>query len=219
MSPDEPDGPPRVTDIKRRSQGRAVLTTSHGETLIVHADVLELAGVREGDVLDSKARQRLDLEKYRRTAHEAALRLLSHRPRSEREMGQRLRLRGLPADVVENEVERLRGAGLLDDEAFAQSWVEDRQVSSPRGQRLLRHELLGRGVRAELADNAVLSVDDRTAALAVARGRAGRLEGLDFKEFRQKLAGFLERRGFGYDEVAQAVRTVWNENAPESEQR
>ena len=74
-------------------------------------------------------------------------------------------------------------------------------------------------MRAELADNAVLSVDDRTAALAVARGRAGRLGGLDFKEFRRKLAGFLERRGFGYDEVAQAVRTVWNENAPESEQR
>ena len=219
MTADGPDGPPRVTAINRRSQGRAVLTTSDGETLIVHAEVLELAGLREGDVLDSKARERLDLEKYRRTAHEAALRLLSYRPRSERELGQRLRLRGLPAEVVKDEVERLRGAGLLDDEAFAHSWVEGRQASAPRGQRLLRYELLGRGVRGELADEAISAVDDRTAALALARGRAPRLADLNFEQFSRRLAGFLQRRGFAYNDVAEAVRTVWNENAPESEQR
>ena len=134
-------------------------------------------------------------------------------------MRQRLRQRKLPTDIVADEVERLRGAGLLDDEAFAQSWVEERQASAPRGQRLLRYELLGRGVRAEIADEAVASVDDRTAALAVARGRAHRLSGLEFQQFRQRLSGFLERRGFAYEEVEAAVRTVWSETAEEAKRR
>ena len=219
MSADEPHEPARVTAIERRSRGRAVITTSDGETLIVHAEAPGLAGITEGDTLDGKARNRLDFEQHRETAHKAALRLLSRRPRSEREMRQRLRQRGLPTDAVADEVERLRGAGLLDDEAFAQSWVEERQASAPRGQRLLRYELLGRGVRSEIADEAVASVDDRTAALAVARGRARRLSRLEFQQFRQRLSGFLERRGFGYEEVEVAVRTVWNETAPESERR
>lgn len=194
-----------------------MLTTSDGETLIVHTEALKLAGIREGDVFDRKARKSLDLEKYRQTAHEAALRLLSHRPRSEREMSQRLRQRRLPANVVQDEIERLRRAGLLDDEAFARAWVDDRQTSAPRGQRLLRSELLSRGVQNGIADEAVEPVDDRAAALAVARGRARRLEGLDYQQFRKRLAGFLQRRGFGYEEVAHAVRTVWNESAPEAE--
>lgn len=218
MAP-EAEGHPRVTAIKRRPQGPAVLTTSDGETRIVHAEALELAGIREGDILDRKAQKQLDLDGYRQSARKAALRALSRRPRSEKEIREHLRQKRLPETVVEEEVERLKGAGLLDDEAFAQAWVGDRQERSPRGQRLLRNELLRRGVRAEVANGAVSSVDDGTAALAVARGRAHRLEGLDFRQFGQRLAGFLERRGFGYAEVEAAVRTVWNENAPESEHR
>ena len=132
MSPDEPDGPPRVTAIKRRPRGRVTVTTSDGETLTVHAEAAEQSGLREGDHLDGTARERIEREEQRCMAHEASLRLLSHRPRSERELGQRLRLRGIAPDVVEEEVERLRDAGLLDDEAFAQSWVGERQSSAPR---------------------------------------------------------------------------------------
>jgi len=208
-----------VTTIRHRGRGRVAVATSDGETLTLRAAAVERTGLREGDTLDGGVRAGLEREDQRWTAHEAALRLLSYRPRSEREMGQRLRLRGLAADVVEEEVERLRGAGLLDDEAFAQSWVEDRQANAPRGQRLLRYELVGRGVRAELAEAAVSSVDDRTAALALARGRANRLGGLPFEQFSRRLADFLKRRGFAYDVVAEAVRTTWNENAPEDERR
>ena len=219
MAADGPDESPRITAIKRRPRGRAALTTSDGETLTAHAEALQRAGAGEGDLLDGRLRERIEREEGRCVAHAAALRLLARRPRSERELGQRLRLRGVPADVAEEEVGRLRQAGLLNDEAFAEQWVGERQSGAPRSRRLLRYELLGRGVRAELADKAVASVDDRTAALALARRRAARLEGLEFRQFSQRLAGFLERRGFGYAEVEEAVRTVWNEHAGESGQR
>lgn len=208
-----------MTAIRRRARGRVAVATSDGETLTLRAEAVERAGLRKGDALDGGIRAGLEREEQRWTAHDAALRLLSYRPRSERELGQRLRLRGIAGDVVDEEIERLRGAGLLDDEAFAQSWVEDRQANAPREQRLLRYELLGRGVRAELAEAAVESVDDRTSALFLARGRARRLGDLPFEQFSRRLAGFLERRGFGYDVVAEAVRTTWNENAPEDERR
>lgn len=208
-----------MTAIRRRARGRVAVATSDGETLTLRAEAVERAGLRKGDALDGGIRAGLEREEQRWTAHDAALRLLSYRPRSERELEQRLRLRGIAGDAVDEEIERLRGAGLLNDEAFAQSWVEDRQANAPRGQRLLRYELLGRGVRAELAEAAVESVDDRTSALFLARGRARRLGDLPFEQFSRRLAGFLERRGFGYDVVAEAVRITWNENAPEDERR
>ncbi|MBK6661488.1 MAG: regulatory protein RecX [Thermoflexaceae bacterium] len=78
--------------------------------------------------------------------HEAALRLLSHRARSENEMRTRLGMRGIAPAIIEEEIVRLRDAGLLDDEQFARAWVEDRKRFAPRGRRMLRYELLGRGI-------------------------------------------------------------------------
>lgn len=212
MNHEEAVAVPRVATIKRRSRQRVVVTTTGGETLTVHKEALDLANLREGDPLDHDWRGRLEREDQRCAAHSAALSLLSYRRRSERELSQRLRLRGMPPDVIEEEIQRLRNAGLLNDEAFAQTWVEERMPG--RSQRLLRYELLGRGVNATLADEAVSAVDDRTAALALARGRAPRLAGLAFAQFSRRLAGFLQRRGFSYDLVAEAIRTVWSETAP-----
>lgn len=143
-------------------------------------------------------------------AHEAALRLLAHRPRAERELAARLRRRGFPAATVEAEVARLRRAGLLDDERFARAWVESR---AGRGRLLLRRELLARGVPAGLAGEAVAAVDDRETALALARRHAPRLAGLEFGRFRARLGGFLARRGIGHEEIDEAVRAAWEETA------
>ena len=143
-------------------------------------------------------------------AHEAALRLLAHRPRAERELAERLRRRGFPAATVEAEVARLRRAGLLDDERFARAWVESR---AGRGRLLLRRELLARGVPAALAGEAVAAVDDRETALALARRRAPRLAGLEFRQFRARLGGFLARRGIAHEEIDEAVRAAWAETA------
>ncbi|MBH76919.1 MAG: RecX family transcriptional regulator [Dehalococcoidia bacterium] len=206
---------PRVATIRKSSRGRVVLTTTDGETLSLHTEALELANLREGAQLDHDWRGHLEREDQRYAAHAAALRLLSHRRRSEKELSQRLRLRGIPADVIEEEIQRLRNAGLIDDQAFAQTWVEERMPG--RSQRLLRYELVGRGVQTKLADEAVSAVDDRTAALALARRRAPRLTGLAFEQFSRRLAGFLQRRGFSYDLVAEAVRTVWDETKPATE--
>ncbi len=203
--------PPQVTAIRYRARGRVVVAASDGETLTLHAETVARAELREGVPLDDARRARIATEEQRRAAHEAALRLLAHRPRSKRELAQRLHLRGIAPEAAADEVERLQRTGLLDDEAFARSWVEERQASAPRGRRLLRHELRARGVSATIAEAAVAAADDGEAALALARRRAPRLAGLDFAQFRARLGQFLERRGIGYDEIAEAVQTTWDE--------
>jgi regulatory protein len=47
--------------------------------------------------------------------------------------------------------------------------------------------------------------------LEAARKYVRRLHGLEWQVFRQKLTGFLGRRGFSYDVCAPVVRAMWNE--------
>jgi regulatory protein len=120
-------------------------------------------------------------------------------------------MRGLDPKAVDDEVARLREAGLLDDERFAAAWVAGRQRTAPRGRRMLRYELLGRGIAPDAVEKATASIDDLDVALAAARSRVRKAPAGDYNEFATRVGGYLQRRGFSYEVVMAATRSVWAE--------
>jgi len=82
----------------------------------------------------------------------AAARFLETRPRSVAEVRRRLHWQGYPDPLVLVAVGRLVDLGLLDDVAFARSWVESRDRAHPRGERALRTELLEKGIERAVVD-------------------------------------------------------------------
>jgi regulatory protein len=125
---------------------------------------------------------------------------------------QNLLKRGVEETLVEETLERLQQAGLVNDADFAQAWVENRNTFRPRGKAALQMELRRKG----LSDEDIRSVLDRDVdeeALAVeaARKQMRRYAGLEWPAFRQKLGGFLARRGFSYTTLAPVVSKVWKE--------
>jgi len=208
---DEPPSPV-ITEIRNlpRNRQRLIVLTD-GREFLLSDEACERCGLTEGRTVDAELLQQIDRAEQRVNAHEAALRLLSARPRSENEMRTRLAMRGFDPEAIDEEVERLRSAGLLDDQKFAEAWVEDRRRLSPRGRRMIRYELLGRGIDTESADQATKDLDDHETALSLARGRASRVPRTSYEVFFSKVGGFLRRRGFDYEVTARATRQVWNE--------
>jgi regulatory protein len=188
-----------------------LVTLSDGREFLFSGEACERVGVAEGHVASVEVLTALEKAERRVGAHEAALRLLATRPRSETEMRTRLGMRGIDPGAIEDEVERLRNAGLLDDQKFAAAWVEDRKRISPRGRRMLRYELLGRGVTPESADEAVEGIDDHETAIQLARSRARSAPRTSYEAFVAKVGGFLRRRGFDYEVTAEATRAAWAE--------
>jgi regulatory protein len=209
---DEPPSQPTIVEIRSIARGRQRLVSlSDGREFTFTDEACERTAIVEGMAVHEGLLESLDAADTRVTAHEAALRLLSSRPRSEKEMRTRLSMRGFEPTVIDDELERLRRAGLLDDQKFARAWVEDRKRVSPRGRRMLRYELLGRGIDVESVDLATDGIDDRETALALARSRARGSAMIDYETFMAKVGGFLRRRGFDYSISADAARTVWAE--------
>ena len=134
-----------------------------------------------------------------------AVNFLSHRPRTDREVQRRLAKVTSDPDVINAVMVRLREAKMVDDEAFAKFWVENRTTFRPRGCRALRSELRQKGIAPEIIEESVANFDETTAATDAARRRAPRLSNLPIQEFRQKLRSFLGRRGFNYDVIAMVV--------------
>ena len=206
-----------ITAIRAQARdSQRVNLEINGEfSLGVSLDILAHEGLFVGQHLDdAKILQLLASVAFDR-AKQSALRLLEIRPRSQREIHERLRQRGFDADTITAVTARLSEVGLLDDNAFATYLVEQRQRASNRGGSAIRQDLRRHGIDTNtisiVADSHHLGDDDEAHALTYARKISRRLRGLDRTTFTRRLGGALQRRGFNGSAMRHAMQTVWQE--------
>jgi regulatory protein len=195
----------------QRRRGRYNLYVDGEFALALDAETLAQSKLKEGSVVAGNQLMELAAASLRKRSLDVALRLLSYRPRSEQEIRTRLLRHDLPPDVVRATIERLREYGYVNDAAFAKAWVESRNLGTPRGRRVLRQELRGKGVDVDTVTEAVDELDETEAARQAAIKKARSLHGLEYQDFRNRLAGYLQRRGFGYDVIKPIIRELWQE--------
>ncbi len=137
-----------------------------------------------------------------------ALDLIAYRPRSVREVQRRLKRAGADDAAIAAVVERLKEAGLLDDDAFSRAWVDSRMRVSPRSKRMIAWELRQKGVSSADIEAALEEVDEEDAAYRAAMQRLPKLRGLVPLERKRKLYDYLARKGFDYETIERAMQQV-----------
>lgn len=150
----------------------------------------------------------LDPEKARRRAENVSMHALTRRGQSTHELRRALTGKGLPADIVDEEIERLTRVGLLDDDALAETLVRTLSERKGLGRRALASELSRRGLPAASVESALAGLDDeaeREAALELARTRARQFRGLDHEVAVRRLTGYLMRKGYSGEVLRAAV--------------
>ena len=167
------------------------------------ADVAAMEGLAVGDELSAARVEQLLAVDAVAKATDAALRLLAHRPRSTRELRDRLRQKGYAAETIDAAVAKLEGWRYVDDAEFARFWVANREANQPRGRRLLEQELRRKGVDRELIRETIAEaeLDEGETALGLGRAKLRTYVGLEPPAVRRRLGAYLTRRGYGYDTV------------------
>ncbi len=140
--------------------------------------------------------------------HESALRMLSRRALSAREVAERLRRRGFAATAVAAEVRRLEAAGLVDEATLAAALAAG-ELRRGRGRRAVAAALRRRRLRGEAVRAGEASVTDEEERTSLARALAAagrRYPGWQrLGDRRQKVVRYLLARGFGSRLVREAV--------------
>ena len=151
-----------------------------------------------------------DAESAYNKAKNAALRLLTYRSRSEREVRRRLQGR-FTGEIIDSTVSDLRAQGLLDDAAFAREWREHREKSRPKGPAVIRQDLQRLGVDREVIREALSDFDSAANAYKAGSKYAAKLPIGDTGVFRRKLGAFLHRRGFEGEVIGQTIERIRKE--------
>jgi len=127
---------------------------------------------------------------------DSALKILSLRPHSKQEVIRFLRKKTSDDTLINQTIEKLEKAKLINDEEFGRWLVESRSRSKPRGMRLLKQELKQKGIdtqvninETELAENALNKKHPKS---------------------REQAIRFLQYRGFSWESIEKVVRKRYN---------
>lgn len=130
--------------------------------------------------------------------------------RSEKEMREYLTKKNASDEIIEKIIASLKEKKILNDEAFAKSWVLNRARLKPKGKVLLKIELRQKGITDEIIQRVLSEVqeeipDELTQAKNLIVKRMERFKGAPRNEIYSKVGGFLARRGFSWDIVKKAI--------------
>jgi regulatory protein len=179
----------------------------------VDAEVARRFELRIGKYLSPQDLARLEGEDETAKALAKALNFLGYRARSAHEIRERLKRDSWDEATIDRVLDKLKSLNLVEDRAFAQSWIEGRSLSKPRGSRALRQELRLKGVAREDIDAALQEAlpDDESEienAVAALNSKARQWEKLEGREREQKMLAFLQRRGFSFSVGRAAVKKL-----------
>jgi regulatory protein len=168
--------------------------------------------LKEGDRLSSQRQQELKAQSLAGKAKDAALRLLAIRPRSRKELAQRLQKKGYGVAEVDAVIQELQEKGLLDDLRFARLYAEHRLTGRQIGKRMLLVELLQKGIDRQVAQSVVNETTGNDREKIEARGFAEKKLRLLVKgtalQRKKKLYDALFRRGFSPEVVREVLRDL-----------
>jgi len=199
----------RVTALRptKRDPDRIAVDLNGSFAFALPATLVADERIDVGEMLDGDRVSSLLAADEASRATEAALVFLGYRPRSEKEVRDRLRRGGYEQDAIEHAIARLHEWRYLDDADFARRWVENRTAHRPRGRRLLQQELRHKGIDGEIARDAIddAELDETSAAEALARRRLPAYAADEPAAIRRRLGAYLARRGYGYDVIRVAL--------------
>jgi regulatory protein len=199
--------------MKRRSGWAEVQLDGALAYRLPYGDVGAL-GLAVGDRLSEA-----DLDALNRVAGTAeairiALRYLSVRPRSRRELELQLLGKGIDDNRVGAVLERCDELGYLDDRAFAAALARDRIRLRPCGVRSLEADLRSRGVSPDDASAGIRAameeegVSEAELLERAAARRAASLAGLAPDIAARRLFAFLRRRGFAAADAREWIERI-----------
>ncbi len=147
-------------------------------------------------------------------AYNFALRYLTARPRSKKEVSGYLIKKGFNEEIIEGTLHNLEKQNYVNDADFAEMWIKNRLLFSPRSTKMLRLELYKKGIDKHIAEEAIknFSEDEYQDSLKDLINKKRRQYPDD-----EKLLQYLVRKGYSYGEVKSALlELVALENEPEN---
>lgn len=145
-------------------------------------------------------------EENKSSAFNRALKYLSFRIRSTKEISDYLSQKGFDEKTIAEIIVKLLDLKFLNDLEFGRMWINSRQKYNGKSKYVLKNELQLKGLDKELINTLLGDAqDDLKIAKQLFDKKKDKLKNLSKDEIFKKMAGFLGRKGFSYDIIKKVI--------------
>lgn len=137
-----------------------------------------------------------------------ALKLLSYRGRSERELINRLSIKGYSDEEIKKSLEELKDIGLIDDRKIALDFKNYAKETKKLGSMGIRNFLLSRGIPIDVIEEICDDNDEEEDAYELIQKR---IRNLEDEKAKKRIYSLLQRRGYSFETIRKVLRRFYNE--------
>jgi regulatory protein len=213
---------PIVVGLKRKKRTKEwyLIYLSDGREILSYIDFIIKFNIKTGKNLTEEKIQEIKSSSNLLLAKEIAYKFLSYKPRTQKEVEERLRLKGFSDDIISKVIDDIKRYGFINDLEYARNFLLNRLRSKTFGKIALKQILLSKGIPNEtieqvLAERETL-INEFEIALELAEKKLKQIKSSkkkkkDKNEQKRKIYEFLARRGFTWDTISRVVNTIFND--------
>ncbi len=202
----------KITKLEpqKRNINRVSIYINDEFALGVHRNIIYKFNIEEGKVIDQEYFDKIIKSEEQKKANDYAVKLLSYRPRSRKEIEDKMKQKGYDFEIINKTLDWLKAYDLINDEDFAKEYVLAK--AKKYGSKRIKLELSRKGVDEEIIqsilEEKIGSDTEYNIALESAKKKMKAYQGQERNAIYRKLAGYLQRRGFSYDIISKVLREL-----------
>ncbi len=200
---------PAITAIKlQKNRKRANIYLDGKFGFGIDLENFAKLGLKTGQELADREIKEIVKKSEFRKILDKLLKFTTLRPRSEKEIRDWLIKKKVHVSLHNELFNRLNRLSLMNDEKFATWWVEQRLEFSPRGKKMIIHELRTKGVKEGVIKKVIeqIKTDEGKIAKELLDKKAYKWRNLSRLEARQKMGQFLARKGFDWEIIEKILK-------------
>ncbi|WP_127836328.1 recombination regulator RecX [Clostridium prolinivorans] len=198
-------------EIQKRNKNRVNIFIDKDFAFACSTELVFTYGLKENKVIDSeKLLQIVDEDNYLK-CKETALKIVEKSYKTEKEMIDKLKLKGYDDKTIDKVINFLINYSFLNDENYVEMYIKDKIKTE--GKNKIRYSLLKKGISEEIIENKINDIDtsleiDNALKLAKKKYTILIKTEKDNKKIYKKLGDFLLRKGYTFEETKQILNKV-----------
>ncbi|MCY9516098.1 regulatory protein RecX [Paenibacillus apiarius] len=213
----------RIVSIVRverdeKQAGRYIIHLDQASPLNVHEEVMIKYRLLKGTELSLDSLDEILRADEGNRAYVQSIKYLQRKPRTRMELARNLAQKGYEEGIIQEVLDRLEREWLVDDQAYAHQWTNQRVTRHMKGRRWIQHELKQKGIPERHISSAIDAIEPEQeweSAMQAAHKKWRQIKGEPHLR-KQKVAAFLARRGYPMDIARRAAYQAADEQETEN---
>ena len=204
-----------------KSNNKAVIYFNSGEIINLNLDIILKYKLIKGKLINSDEYEQIIKEERLINAKQKAYNFVSYKRRTEKQIIDKLKKENFEPDEINGAIAFLNQFNYIDDRKFAKDYVADYLLRKSAGQAKLKLELIKKGIRKDIAEEALKNVfPEEDARELINRAIEKKMRLLSSKpkdKQKNSLIAYLQRQGFAWSLIKEALADLFADNYNDDE--